>query len=168
MAKRVRASRKKKVPAAAPAEETPAEQAKSSEVRVAISQKKLRALMSSARSATKDVSEKTGWIREKIGHAVENDHLHPKVFSLIRTLDRMEPEKLADYLDCLEHYLDISGLNQRAAQVTRLQFGPGASEAETGEEAGEEAGAEEEGEQSTDQTARNVRPFQRPQSVAGA
>lgn len=107
--------------------------AKPSEVLKAIPQGKLRSLLAAARSTTKDVASLTGTLREKIGHAVENDHLHAKAFSMVRTMDRMEPAKLADLLDHLEHYLDVSGLRERAASAPRLSFGPGEEDGEEDE-----------------------------------
>lgn len=96
---------------------------KPSDVKPAITQKKLRALMSSARSVQKDVSSLVGTHREQIADAVENHHLHKGAFAVIKRLDRLEPEKLADFLDCLDHYRDISGLDDRAASAPKLAMG---------------------------------------------
>lgn len=103
----------------------PAAPAPSETARPIISQGKLRSLMAAARSATKDIASVNGTIRERIGNAKEHDHLHTGVFSLIRKLDRMEPEDLAEYLQTMVVYLDSSGLNDRAAKVVRMEFGPG-------------------------------------------
>jgi hypothetical protein len=102
---------KKKQPAA------PAEVARPS-----TSQSKLKSLMAAARSAQKDVTEISGSLGAEIKVAVEKHHLHRKAFRVIVALDRMEPEKLADFLDCFEHYLDISGLNARAKSAPRMNF----------------------------------------------
>lgn len=137
-----------------PAEET-SEAVKPSEVIVSISEKKLKALLNFARSTKKDMQELGGQLGQRIANAVENDHLHRKAFSIVRTLDRMEPEKLAECLDCLDHYLDISGIRERASKVQRMAFGPG------GETAAEDEDEDEEARQPS-----TVRPFPRPASVA--
>lgn len=130
------------------------EDVKPSEVRASIGAKKLKSLMSAARSSAKDMSAISGTLGQKIAAAVENDHLHRKAFSVVRQADKLEPEKLAEFLDCLEHYLDISGLNERASKVQSMSFGPGG-------EAGEDEAEEGEG-----RGGRTVRAFPRPSSVA--
>lgn len=107
--------------------------AKEEKARPAISQSKLRSLLASARSTKADVDEIVGTHRQQIAEAVEKHHLHKKALAIIKSLDRLEPEKLADCLDCLEHYLDISGLNDRAKTAPRLGL-------DKGEEEGEETG----------------------------
>lgn len=104
-----------------------------------VGQRKLRELMASARSAHQDTREIAGTLGAEIKDAVENHHLHKKAFSVIRTADRMEPEKLVEFLDCLDLYLDLSGLRERAAKAPRLGL-------------------------DDDQT--NVKPFPAPSSVA--
>lgn len=89
----------------------------------AINQKKLRSLLSSARSAQADITEIAGGMGEAIAKAVENDHLDRKAFNMVRALDKLEPDRLADVLENFEHYLDISGLNERAASAPRLPIG---------------------------------------------
>lgn len=126
-------------------------EAKEPKARPAISQNKLKTLMAAARSTNKEVAELTGTLAQKIAVAVENDHLHKKAFGVIRMLDKMEPEKLADFLDCFDHYLDISGLEKRAESVARMDFGPG--------EEASEASAEP-------KPRENVRAFPAPRSVA--
>lgn len=96
--------------------------AKPSEVRKAISQKKLRSLMASARSTKKDVDEIVGGHRSELADAVEKHHLHKGVFAVIKRLDRMEPEKLAEWRDVFDHYWDISGLDDRASSAPAMQF----------------------------------------------
>lgn len=93
--------------------------------RKVISANKLKQLISAGRSTQKDVSSLTGTMREKIANAVENDNLNNSVFASIRRLDRMEPAKLKIWLEDFEHYLDISGLQERAESAPTLEFGPG-------------------------------------------
>ncbi len=99
------------------------EQAKSSEVRRAISAKKLKSLLSSCRSAQQNINEISGGLGEEIKAAIEKNHLHRKAFNVVKMADRMEPEKLSEFMDHLDHYFEISGLNARAEQVERLAMG---------------------------------------------
>lgn len=99
-----------------------AEAVQPEEVRQAISARKLKSLLSSARKAKEGISEIAGGFGSEVKDAVENHHLHRKAFRVIESADRMEPEKLADFFDCLDHYRDISGLNDRAASVQRLDL----------------------------------------------
>lgn len=87
-----------------------------------INQKKLRSLMADCRSAYKDAREINGELGAKIKDAIENENLHKKAFAIVRTLDRMEAEKLADTLEMVDYYLDISGLRERAAKVMKMNF----------------------------------------------
>lgn len=87
-----------------------------------ISARKLKSLMAEGRKATQDTREIAGTLGQQIKDAVENDHLHKGAFAVIRKLDRMEPEKLADFLDTLDYYRDISGINERAAKVMRMDL----------------------------------------------
>lgn len=100
-----------------------------------IGQKKLRQLLKDAGAAYKDGREIAGGIGQKIANAIEHDHLHKKAFATIRALDRMTPEKLADYMDTLLYYYEISGLEERAKSAPRLSLDAGAAE-EDGEEEG--------------------------------
>ncbi len=128
-------------------EDTATEQVKPSETRPAISQKKLRSLLNTARRVQKEISELAGGIGAEIKDAAETNYLHRKAFNVCKAADRMEPEKLADFLDCLDHYLDISGLRDRASKVTRMDF-----------EASDEA--------EDDDAPGNVRQFAAPRGVA--
>lgn len=61
-----------------------------------------------------------GTIREKIDNAVEHEHLNKEVFALIRKLDKKEPAALYWFLEDFEHYLDASGLSDKADEVLDL------------------------------------------------
>ena len=98
---------------------------------IQIGKSKLKTLLSTARSTYREQHRVGGELGQAIANAVENDHLHRKAFSFIRAADRMEPEELADYLDHIELYLDMSGLKERAESAPRLQIeGNGAGETE--------------------------------------
>jgi hypothetical protein len=99
--------------------------AKPSEVTEQIGQKKLKALLKAATEAYKEGREIAGTIGQKIGEAVENDRLHRKAFSVLRGMDRMTPEKLADFWDTLQFYVDASGLGERAKAALRLPLDAG-------------------------------------------
>lgn len=118
-----------------------------------ISEKKLKSLLASARSNDKDVRELSGSINSKIATAVENDNLHKKAFSTIRAADRMTPEKLADWWDHVQLYMDLSGLSERAKSAPRLRLEPDK------EEADEENAGKAEGKG-------NVEPFPQPRGTA--
>jgi hypothetical protein len=100
-----------------------AEKATPSEVSEQISERKLKQLIKDARTAYKDTRAIAGDFGQKIASAVEHDHLHRKAFSVAKTADRMEPEKLAEFLDALDYYLDASGLRERAASAPRMEMG---------------------------------------------
>ena len=123
----------------------PDDKAKPSEVRAVIAEAKLKSLLRSARSARKDLTAIAGTLGEEIKQAVEKNHLNRKVFRTIVDLDRLEPEKLRDWLDDFEHYLELSGLAERAKSVNPMGFGPGGKDKPK---------------------AVNVRPFPPPGSVA--
>lgn len=93
--------------------------------RKVISEGKLTGLMRTCASLTQQGASLNGALREKIAYAVEHDYLDKQVFALIRRLDKMEPERLAIFLDNLEHYIDISGLGDRADSVQNLPLAGG-------------------------------------------
>jgi len=117
---------RKKPTAAEP--ETPTERVLPDQVLKSISRKKLKDLLAAARSTKQDVDEIVGTHREQIAEAVEKHNLHKGAFAMCKRLDRLEPGKLADWLDYLQHYLDISGLYDRAATAPRLEMGDAAGE----------------------------------------
>jgi hypothetical protein len=82
---------------------------------------KLLSLMKSARTAQKDIQEIAGSLGSEIKTAVENNHLHRKAFAVVKAGDKMEPEKLAEFLAHLDFYLEASGLRMRAASAPRLE-----------------------------------------------
>jgi hypothetical protein len=131
--------------------QAPTEPVRSSEVRQQIAPTKLRELMRSARTANKDMQEIAGTLGAEVKAAVEKHHLHRKAFSVCKTADRMEPEKLLEFLDSLDYYLDVSGLRKRAESAQRLALGAPAT-------AGEDDDAEPD-------PAPNVRAFPPPVAV---
>lgn len=104
---------------------------KPSEVRQVISAKKLKELMGSVRRTRNETTEIAGQLGSEIKQAVEKHFLNRKVFRVICTLDKMENEDIADWLEDFEHYLDISGIGKRAQDVQPLGLrGEGSEDAE--------------------------------------
>lgn len=99
--------------------------AKPSDFRPVIAKGKLNELLYKARTTRNDTSELSGQLGKAVSEAVEKNHLNRKAFNIIKGLDRMrqDPEKLADVLEAVEHYLDISGLQAVADKVQKLPFG---------------------------------------------
>lgn len=134
-------------------EKTPTEEAHQ------IGQKKLKSLLAAARSAAEDSHEITSSLGGKIASAVENDHLHKKAFSTLRMMDKLTPEKLRNYWDTLEYYVDISGLGDRAASAPALPLdGEDGTEEEEQNEAAESTGKRK--------RRNNVQPFPKPTAIA--
>jgi hypothetical protein len=94
------------------------------------SQQKLRKLLSTYRSAQGDIDEITESLRTETSNAVEKHHLHRRAFNMIKALDKLSPEKLAEWSEHFEHYMEISGLNERIASAPSLALGNGADESE--------------------------------------
>lgn len=127
----------KKPKAAAPA----AEAVKGSEVTGMITKSVLASLLALDKRTKKAQSELSGEIGQKVADAVERFGTNRKALATIRALNRMEPEKLADFLDHFDYMLDISGLEDRAAAVQRLPMGDTPAEADDEDGAGEPAEA---------------------------
>lgn len=111
----------------------------SGQVRKVITQNNLKILLEDCGTHKTRADSHNGKLREAIAQAVQHQHLNKKVFGLIRQLDKLEPETLLVYLEDLEHYLDISGLNDRADSVGKLPLGQAddGEEPETGDSAEE-------------------------------
>lgn len=112
-----------------------------------ITENNLKSLLRSINSLTKDKDKAVGSIREKIGYAKANQHLHTGAFAWIRKLDKMEPEEAALFLDHFGHMLIASGIQAKIDQVQDLPLSEPASddaddegEDETGGETGGETG----------------------------
>lgn len=93
-----------------------------------ISKKKLNQLLASARSTKNDIAEIAGTFGQEIKDAVEGNHLHRKAFSTTKMLDRMEPEKLAEFFYHFDRYIDLAGLRDRAATAPALGLPDGDGE----------------------------------------
>lgn len=88
-----------------------------------ISKKKLGDLLKDARAISADIKEQAGTLGQQVKEAVENNHLHRKAFTAVRGLDKMEPEKLAEFFYHFDRYLDMTGLRERAATAPNFWEG---------------------------------------------
>lgn len=84
------------------------------------SAKLIQNLLAMARKAKEDTGEINGELGSAIKDASDNKHLHKKAFGIVKSLDRMEAERLADCLEHLDDYLEKSGLRKRAGQIMRM------------------------------------------------
>lgn len=118
-----------------PKAETPkAHAATSSDVSRQITERKLKSLLRAATKTGEDMHELSGTLGNQIAQAVEHDHLHKKAFSVVRMLDRMSPEKLAEFFDSFDYYRDISGLQKKAESAPNFLGSAHQAEEETEEE----------------------------------
>lgn len=122
------APRKKK-----PAAEAETDAVKPSEVLTMITPKVLASILALDKRTKTAQSELAGELGQKIASACERFGTNRKALGVIRQLNRMEPEKLADFLDHFDYMLDVSGLEKRAGDVQRLPLAePEKDEGEAG------------------------------------
>lgn len=117
----------KAAPAAAPVEPS------GGPVRQLISENNLKTLLRRVESYKKQTDTTVGQLREEIANAVETKHLHKGAFAFIRKCRNMTPEKLSEFLDHVDHYLEVSGENDRADSVGRLPLNDGPGEDDDGD-----------------------------------
>jgi hypothetical protein len=120
-------------------DETGTEQATSEDVVRQISANKLKRLMKERRTAKENSREINSTLGGKISTAVQHDRLHKKAFSVLGQMDDMSPEKLADFWDTLQFYVEISGIGARAASAPRLELVAGTDVEHDDEEPASEA-----------------------------
>ena len=101
----------------------------------------LNSLLRRCRSRSQQVQTIADEIGEDIAKAAETKYLHRGAFAVTRKLDKMEPEKLAEFLVHFDHYLMEAGLRERAESVGELPIGE-ADDAGAGETAEETPPAE--------------------------
>ena len=129
------------------------EQAKPSEVRKMPGKGAYDTIIRAICTAKQDVSDIGGTLSGQITAFVEKWGFSRKAIRLLAECEKMENEKLHDFLECFDHGREVRGLNERAASVQPMQFSGDGSEDD------ESAGAEQ-------GHRRNVRPFPAPGSVA--
>lgn len=123
---------RKKKETTAPQQET--EAVKPSEVRKMPSARVLKALIKEDAALREEFAEKRGEHGANVKNAVENQNLHKGALAILKKFYRMEPEKLADLWDHLNHGMEVLGLHTRIESVQRLDLAPAG---EDGEDEGE-------------------------------
>lgn len=81
---------------------------------------KLKSLMKQHRDAKANLTDIASDLSTATRGMVENNHLHVKAFNMCKALDRMSPEKLAEWADHFFPYYDMLGLADRAKTAQRL------------------------------------------------
>ncbi len=95
-----------------------------------IGPKKLTDLMKACRGYEADMDTSRDGRGQAIAQAVEKDGLDRKVFSLIRRLDKLSPEKLAAWHDTFTDYFVKSGLLRRAESAPSMNLDQSENEAD--------------------------------------
>ncbi len=88
----------------------------------------IKALLRSGRSLKESLDELTSAHSAEVREAVDKKHLHKKAFNMIKALDRLTPEKLADCMEHFDSYYTSSGLEDREKSAQRLPMGEGPGE----------------------------------------
>lgn len=99
------------------------EQVKPSEVRGMPPAKIIKQLIKDGRIAHQNIQSIAGEYGETVKNAQEKHGVHRKALAIARSADRMEPPKLAEFLDHLDYMLDVSGLRERAASAPSMDMG---------------------------------------------
>lgn len=88
-----------------------------------IDEKKLNKLLDADNGYKEEISDVVGTLREKIGNAVENDHLHKGAYADLKKFDRIKTaEKLSEHFLTLLAYMKMRGLFERINSVQRLDL----------------------------------------------
>lgn len=85
--------------------------------------KTVKALLVTAKRVGKKTAELNGELGAAVANAVEHKYLHRKAFSFINQLNKMEPEKLAEFKAHFDHYWIEAGLEERAESAPRMEMG---------------------------------------------
>lgn len=99
------------------------EAAKASDVRAMPPAKVVKQLIKDGRTAHQNIQSIAGEYGEAVKNAVEKHGVHRKALAIARQADRMEPPKLAEFLDHLDYMLDVAGLRERAKSAPRMDMG---------------------------------------------
>lgn len=83
----------------------------------------IKSLLKSGRSLKEELDELTSAHSAEVREAVDKKHLHKKAFGMVKMLDRLSPEKLADTMEHFDAYFESSGLEDRANSAQRLPMG---------------------------------------------
>lgn len=85
----------------------------------------IKSLLKSGVSLKEELDELTSAHSAEVREAVDKKHLHKKAFNMIKALNRLTPEKLADTMEHFDAYFESSGLEDRANSAQRLPMGDG-------------------------------------------
>jgi hypothetical protein len=96
------------------------EQVTADETRKMIPGKKLKELLATMRKGKSAQTRIAGEVGSEIKTAIERYGCNRKVLRLLHQLDGMENEDIADFLDELKYYLDVSGIEKRAESAPRF------------------------------------------------
>jgi len=77
-------------------------------------------LLKSLRGQAEDIAKIRGEMGGAVSDAVKNKFLHKKAFGDIRRLDKLGPEKLADWKAHFDYYWDVCGLADRAKSAPKF------------------------------------------------
>lgn len=161
MPRRPRAARRNQAAAPPP---PPSQEQVDARYGESISQNKLKALLRSAKTTQASMAELSGALGQQISNAIEDNHLHRKAFNIVKSMDKMDDEKLAECWHWLKKYFAMAGLQDRVDTVITMAFGPGDGAPETAvDDEGQET---ESGAQPAQARTANIRAFPRPTSVA--
>lgn len=93
----------------------------------------IKSLLKSGRALKENLDDLTSAHAAEVREAVDKKHLNKKAFQMIKSLDRMTPEKLAATMEAFDHYYEVSGLEARAESAPRFE-GTGVADGEKGGE----------------------------------
>lgn len=152
-------AKKSAAPKSSPAPQAQTQPRGPNESRKMIPQQTLRTLLNTCKRLSDKAGTITGELGQEIASAANRHNFNRKAFNTIRMLDKMEPEKLADFIDEFEYMFDVSGLKKRAESVQRLALDDGDKDDE--QETGGEAGAASEATAEPGQPGSNIAPFKK-------
>lgn len=115
---------RKRKSGAKPKKETSTDPVKPSEVLKMIPAGALDTILKLDKRTKNSQSELAGELGSAIAKACERYGTNRKALGIVRMLNRMEIEKVADFLDHLDYLLDVSGIEERASKVQKLPLEP--------------------------------------------
>lgn len=124
--------------------------------------KKLKDLLKAKRQTQADMDELNGAYRSQLAEAVEKHHLNKSAYATLVRLDKMEPVTLKIWLEDFHAYLDSTGIQKRADDVSMMDLRAAAE----GKDDRDDEDGEAEGEEKSGRRTRNVTPFPSPQADA--
>ena len=96
------------------------EQVTANETKQMIPAKQLKSLLKAMATCKKQQTQIAGELGSEIKTAIERYGCNRKVLRLVHTLDRLENEQIADFLDEFNYMLEASGVGKRAESAPRF------------------------------------------------